>query len=394
MGSASSVLMTHRQNSGIIILGLFGFRRLRLGRGEALFTAIEAIHSAGLEPARWTQALSSVTVATGSAAATLETYDLQDQRHRFWQGVGVDPVLQAEYLQLFSGQLVGAGRRPRKFPPGQVLDGSGRAREPFYNHYLNGADMRPFAAAMLSSPGERLETVFTLRAGAGEVSGEYLRAVEALSGHLKLSLNVGERLARARRLADGLLETLELIDAGAAVLAADGRVLHANGALRALARTGDGLDIGADGVRLASPQARRRLGLAMTALGELKGRRRAAAPPAFEAPRPSGAPALRLSLKPLSAQDLEATGGEAAAILLVRDPAGGSERQARAAQDRFALTAAEARLAQALMAGVSPVDFARRQGVSVNTVYTHLARLKEKAGARRLAELIGRLNGA
>jgi DNA-binding CsgD family transcriptional regulator len=365
-----------------------------VGRGEALFTAIEAIHSAGLEPARWSQALGSVIAATGSAAATLETYDLQGQRHRFWQGVGVDPVLEVEYLQLFAGQLVGAGRRPRKFPPGQVLDGSGRAREPFYNHYLNGTDMRGFAAAMLSPPGERLETVFTLRAAGGEVSGDTLRAVEALSGHLKLSLGVSERLARAGRLADSLLETLDLIDGGAAVLAVDGRVLHANEALRALARTGDGLGLGTDGVRLASAEARRRLGLAMTALGDLRGRRRAAAPAEFEAARPSGAPALRLSLKPLSARDLEASGGEAAAILLVRDPAGGAVRQAGAARDRFALTAAEARLAQALVMGVSPVDFARRQGISANTVYTHLARLKEKTGARRLAELIGRLNEA
>lgn len=364
-----------------------------MGRGEALFTAIEAIHSAGLEPSRWTQALSSVTAATGSAAATLETYDLRNQRHRFWQGVGVDPVLQAEYLQLFSGQLVGAGRRPRKFPPGQVLDYSGRSREPFYNHYLNGADMRGFAAAMLSLPGEQLETVFTVRADKGEVSGEYLRAVEALSGHLKLSLAVGERLARARRLADSLFETLELIEGGAAVLGADGQVLHANSALQALARTGDGLDISETGVRLASPEARRRLGLAMTALSDLKGRRRAGAPPAFEVTRPSGAPALKLSLKPLSAHDLDQAGGEAAAILLVRDPASVGH-QAANAQERFGLTAAETRLAEALIAGVSPIDFARAQAVSVNTVYTHLARLKEKAGARRLAELIGRLNGA
>lgn len=364
-----------------------------MGQGEALFTAIEAIHSAGLEPGRWTQALGAVTTATGSAAATLETYDLQDCRHRFWQGVGVDPVLQAEYLTLFSGQLVGAGRRPRKFPPGQVLDRSGGAREPFYNHYLNGADMRGFAAAMLSSPGERLETVFTLRAGQDEVSGEYLRAVEALSGHLKLSLSVGERLARTRRLVEGLLESLELVDAGAAVLAADGRVLHANGALQALARTGDGLGIDAAGVRLTSAEGRKRLDLAMAALDELKGKRRLAAPRAFEAARPSGAPALRLTLKPLSAQDLEQAGGEAAAILLVRDPAAQAGRQARTVGDRFDLTAAETRLAQALMAGVSPVDFARAQAVSVNTVYTHLARLKEKAGAHRLPDLIGRLNG-
>ncbi|MEO1199272.1 MAG: hypothetical protein AAFX39_08560 [Pseudomonadota bacterium] len=60
---------------------------------------------------------------------------------------------------------------------------------------------------------------------------------------------------------------------------------------------------------------------------------------------------------------------------------------------RFGLTPAEAALALALRSGLSVVGHARDQDVSRNTAYTHYARLKEKLGCRRQADLIGRLSG-
>ncbi len=37
-------------------------------------------------------------------------------------------------------------------------------------------------------------------------------------------------------------------------------------------------------------------------------------------------------------------------------------------------------------------DYARTGGLSLNTVYTHLRRLREKTGCSRMPELIRRLN--
>jgi DNA-binding CsgD family transcriptional regulator len=45
-----------------------------------------------------------------------------------------------------------------------------------------------------------------------------------------------------------------------------------------------------------------------------------------------------------------------------------------------------------VQSGMSPGDYAREHAVSVNTVYTHLRRIKEKTGCHRMAELIRRLN--
>jgi DNA-binding CsgD family transcriptional regulator len=61
-------------------------------------------------------------------------------------------------------------------------------------------------------------------------------------------------------------------------------------------------------------------------------------------------------------------------------------------RELFGLTNAEADVALALRQGISLGDYGRAQGVSQNTVYTHLRRIREKTGCHRLPELIGKLN--
>ena len=58
----------------------------------------------------------------------------------------------------------------------------------------------------------------------------------------------------------------------------------------------------------------------------------------------------------------------------------------------FGLTPTEAGLARAIQSGISFDRYARERAVSLNTVYTHLRRLKEKTGCKRLSELIRKLN--
>jgi DNA-binding CsgD family transcriptional regulator len=58
----------------------------------------------------------------------------------------------------------------------------------------------------------------------------------------------------------------------------------------------------------------------------------------------------------------------------------------------FRLTRAEARLAAALHAGIRLNDHAEQTGISLNTAYTHYARMKQKLGCRRQAEVLARLH--
>ena len=57
----------------------------------------------------------------------------------------------------------------------------------------------------------------------------------------------------------------------------------------------------------------------------------------------------------------------------------------------YGLTAREAETAKAVMLGLGPEAIARNQGVSINTVKTHLKRIFEKTGAQSQSELASRL---
>lgn len=115
-----------------------------------------------------------------------------------------------------------------------------------------------------------------------------------------------------------------------------------------------------------------------------------AVPIDFQVPRLSGAPAFVVSIRPLHGASASRPKRRLAA-LFVRDLATRGADDAGVLRDLFGFTAAEAGLALALQGGISPNDYARANGVSINTVYTHLRRIKEKTGCQRLPELICRL---
>lgn len=58
----------------------------------------------------------------------------------------------------------------------------------------------------------------------------------------------------------------------------------------------------------------------------------------------------------------------------------------------FQLTRAEARLAAALHAGCGLRDYAEQVDISLNTAYTHYARMKQKLGCRRQGDVVARLH--
>lgn len=370
------------------------------GRSDELLTAIEAIHATGLEAGRWPDALRAVTRVSGAAAASVETYDFDRCGHRMWHGYGNEPEMVEAYLAFHSSANPYAPRRPagaRKFPRGHVLDAAGLGRDPFYADYITYTDPRYFAACILDGGGGP-ETVFTLTRdpSQGHVGREDVELFGRLMQHARMALQVSTRLEGALGEARALSHTLDLISGGAALLDDEGRVLHANAALVEMDRAGDGLSLEAGGVRFAASRARDQYGAAMSAALALRAGEPGAAPGGFAVSRPSGAPPLRLMVHPLFTGEWDGVAGGAAAVLFVQDPAAGRVGPGglEALQASLGLTTAEAGLAGALLRGVSPVDYARERRISVNTAYTHLRRLKDKAGARRLSELICILNGA
>lgn len=195
------------------------------------------------------------------------------------------------------------------------------------------------------------------------------------------------QLALAVRHIASLHDALDWVGEGLAIVEADGRVVYANRAMLEICGQGDGVRI-IGGVlvfdaRDAAEQVRRSLELVASAPSTPA----LPSPQAFLAPRPSGGPALLAVIRPDRAAGPE-PGGRHRAVVFLRDPSRRDDGEPLDLRPMLELTPAEARLAEALLQGQFPVDYARQKGLSVNTIYTHLRRLKEKTGARRLAELI------
>jgi DNA-binding CsgD family transcriptional regulator len=151
-----------------------------------------------------------------------------------------------------------------------------------------------------------------------------------------------------------------------ALLGADGRVVYANRAFRAIAQRDGGI-----------------------ATRDMAGRGAFD----FSVARSGGAAPYLFSVRPLAENMCAARPqSQAVAAVFIRDPSSRNTAGPRILCDVLQLTEAEVLLAEALQAGVRLKDHARARGISINTIYAHLRSIKQKTGCHRMGELIRRLN--
>lgn len=363
---------------------------------DSLLETLQLVHGAGTDPHLWPQALAAITRFTGCWHASLETYDKQAGIHRRWHGHGVPPDMAEDYLAYFGRPGIAIPNRGhRVFPAANTLDLSGQRRLPFYAApgYLECSDVRDFGAGIIDS-GDG-ETVITIRCapGTGNIEQRSLERLQALIPHIRLAVGVSERLEQARGRLHSVTAVLDWIDQGACLLRRDGEVVMANAMLEDILSNDDGLRLADGGLRFLQRKASQEFANALGRATALAEGGTGAPPDPITVPRPSGLPALLATVRPVLKSERYDTHPDAIAILFLKDPS----RQGRwnSAADLAAaseLTLAESRLALALLDGISPADYARANGISANTVYTHLRRIKDKLGVHRLPQLIGRLN--
>src|SRR5438067_1172374 len=178
-----------------------------------------------------------------------------------------------------------------------------------------------------------------------------------LAPHVGRALEMSRRLKGAGTDRDALQNALDRLADGVAFIGADDDIIHANDAMRTISRRGDGIEIRRGRLAFASSGAAAGIGQAVAAAIQL--RNGEAGPPIpfdFAVPRPSGAPAYVVSIRPLVGADLQIR-DEARVIVFVRDPAS-RDVPLRLLCQAFGLTDAEAGLARALQKGISLGDYA------------------------------------
>jgi DNA-binding CsgD family transcriptional regulator len=268
-------------------------------------------------------------------------------------------------------------------------------RDAYYAKYLAGLELRYFLSGQIFND-RRAQGIVSIQRSRrqGHVGMSDIRRMRVLMPHVRQAHDVAKRLRHADIAHRSLEEALDWLADGVALIAAGGRIAYANDAFRAMAGRGDGFRVAKGSIEFMTPAGRDRLAAALTAVGRLAaGSIVVDLPTDFVVPRLSGAPGYLVSLRPLAGERSDALPANgAAAILFIRDPLQGSGATVRTLRQVFGLTDAEAGLAAALQAGIAVADYARSRAVSLNTAYTHLRRIKEKTGCKRLAELIRKLN--
>jgi DNA-binding CsgD family transcriptional regulator len=361
---------------------------------DLFLQTVEAIYASGLDRDRLPEALESISRLLGAAGAYFEVNHKLTRRHDLLCTVGVPAGAFDPYLKEF---VVRNPRIPFAFrqPVGsmswdhQILDEAAMARDPFYSEFLPHFGLRYFAAVVVEQSSKTLATVSVHRTRKqGHVDKREIAIMGKLCPHFQRAYDLATRLIKdgARR---GTLENaLAWLADGVALLRADGNIVYANDAMHALAKRGDGLRISGQTIEFTATEAHRRFETALGAVERIGDPSCDARSTDFPVPRSNGMPAYIVSLRPLVREKSIATHARADVMLLVRDPLWRNTGTSQLLKKLFSLTNAEAHLAQALCGGTTTGAYAVERRVSLNTVYSHLKRIREKTGCRSVPELI------
>lgn len=368
-----------------------------MGRRDQVLATITRIHAAGLDADQWPDALGAFAHLLGGPGATLEFIERPTLRHRSMFSYGLPAV--GDYVAHYAPmcpRLPSAMRSPAGGVQydAQHIDDQAMDKNPFYGEFLAAYDLRYFLGAVLANSDDEL-VISGVQFGPrqGHATAEKIRLMKLLAPHLQQAADVTRRLGALARQATRLADALDWLAEGVVMLGRDGRARYVNAAAEAILAANDGFALRQGFVEFASAGAAVSLAGALAAIARLRGGEAAMAANAdFVAERPSGAPPLTISLRPFVAPESGVAGAEdALAMLFVRDPSMRSGADADLMRRAFSLTPAEADVAEALRSGQSADDYARRRGLSPNTVYTHVQRLKAKTGCARLPALIRKL---
>lgn len=351
---------------------------------------IDLIHGAALDSTLWVPVMEQVADAVGGHGATLARLSMLD-------GSGnailarADPATLATYAAHFETRNVltvvedpaayRAGRTSGVATDDAALPRDEFLRSEFYNDFLKPQDI--YSALWI-----RLELaereVCTITFGRPERRGRFnaadLAAARALQPHLVRAYKMGRNLSEARELGAAIDQARHAVF----VLDRMGNVRHTNIAATALLGPTKALTLAAG--RLTATHVTTNGELQKLVAAGLSGQPRTGGALAIPAPAGRLPLALRTAPMPPGGEPIFGTGG--GLLVTVAD----LDRQLQTPVDElrllFGLTSAETRIAGAIFDGLSLPEAAEAFGLSSHTVRFQLARVFDKTGVTRQAELV------
>jgi DNA-binding CsgD family transcriptional regulator len=331
-----------------------------------------AVMTAVAQPDLWPDALEDIARFFGGVAAMVEFHSHEGVPVRLGPRGG---LFEQRYLDIYlehyaatcprALSMMAPGGRAvqseRMVGPETMLD-----RHPYYVDFLGSHGLGYHLALRLRRTRSELGVLAIQRLRAdGDATDDDVAWMTELAPFLRAAFRARALLGDVAAGADDLLGALARLDAPLAFLRLDGRVLFQNDA--------------ASAIMAREPQVDwSRL---LAAWRQSSATREDTADIVIRSP--GGTWSARL-LDIGGAFDERAVGGGVYVALLSAAP---RDAGARALAIRR-VTAAEAEVLKLLVRGLTPLEIARAQNVSIATIRTHIARLHEKFGVRRTLDLV------
>jgi len=357
---------------------------------------LDVVYDAAVDPGLWTSVITRLVGMVGGSGGFL-----LDQNQASGKGegiiVGADPAVRDDYFGRFATnnvlqkvddpQAFMKRWTPRILTDEDWMPKEALLRSEFYNEFLRRIDVHSVMMVRLEARG--LNAV-NLDLGRPERRGRFeaddIARVSRYHPHLIRSLNLGRKLGARRQIDGGLAAYLEASPQAVFLVGDDGRVRHANSAGERLAASAHGLTLARGRLAAVVPEQNRRLQALIAAATSPDPEQRTGG--AVPVSAPDRLLPLSVTVAPVRANRLALFDGGPSAIVCVTDlEAGVSFPQARLCE-LLGLSAAEARVAMALVEGRTPREAAESLGVSFYTVRAHLVRIFDKTGTNRQAELV------
>lgn len=352
-----------------------------------LRTLTDRAYEAAIVPGLWPEVLGGIAEASGSFGTILFTVDTLGQG-RSLASPGIAGLWQEWVAEGWTARSVRAPRLLALNRPGWVRDLDILTPEeieslPEYVDFLRPRGLKWGAATDIPLPsGDR--AIFSLErmARQGPFAADTVMLLDGLRSHLARAAMMTTRLAEERlRTA---VETLTLLGLPAVALAADGTVRLANALFESEQTVWT--TRGEDRLALAD----RRAAVLFRSVLQSPETLRAGRSIALESR--DGEERAVLHLIPVlgSARDIFSN---TAALAVLTKPGAAAGVATPLLRALFDLTPAEADLAAALAAGETLEDIAARQGRGIETLRSHLKKVRQKTGCRRQPELVALLAG-
>jgi DNA-binding CsgD family transcriptional regulator len=362
---------------------------------DRLSALIGAVYDAavdGTDWTAWTGVLTELGASLHSPKVVLESVDAGSYATVANLVPGWDPAVVTDYLCDYARDdpLIHDASR---YPLGSVYTDQMLPDYTVYRHSVVYNDIAVpnevqhcIGSILLRDAGRSLVLAFRRGPAAGPYTAQEQQIFGAVLPHVMRSFQLRRRLAGAQLARQGLVEAMARLGHAALLVSADARVVEMNEPARALLAAADGLRVRHGALTIAAPAARAafvHLIAATARPGEI--------PPATAVasiPRPSGRRSYTVLVTQVPARHHWLTADGGIALVFVHDPESIPQPGAEVLRALYGLTAAEARLAEAIASGHTVKAYAESAGITENTARWTLKQVLAKTGTHGQAEFV------